>query len=315
MDEDTRDARLADIESRIGLLEGRVDLDQVQDEIVDLEVRLSRVRRALQRLRSLGYRYAPELEGRLQALAEAWPDVRSEAESRLRVLTTELNGERRLAEIRRRVAWARDEDDFDDLDSALDDLAREVDDAVDQVRDAFEPFEAALKRVQQVIAHLTWAVEQAASATFPWGAGEHLVDACEAQWLTQGDKGPKGVLYLSNARLIFERREKVTTRKVLFVPVARKLVREMLFAAPIRAVQVTEVQDARGGFLGLGKRELLTLRITTASAQGRREMSVRLRLLKGADNQAWAVAIQRVQRGALATVAGASKPSTTAPAE
>jgi len=104
----------------------------------------------------------------------------------------------------------------------------------------------------------------------------------------------------------------VTTKKVLFVSVAKKMVQEMQFAAPIGGVEIVEAEDARGGFLGLGKRELLTLRFTTRT-EGRDVSQARLRLLKGADNQAWVGKIQQTQRGELRPVGGESGSSGAAP--
>jgi hypothetical protein len=55
------------------------------------------------------------------------------------------------------------------------------------------------------------------------------------------------VLYLTDQRLLFEQKEKVATKKVLFVATEKKLVQELLWQIPV--VLVEEVKPSKEGFL------------------------------------------------------------------
>ena len=71
-------------------------------------------------------------------------------------------------------------------------------------------------------------------ATFGLNAGESLVDATEARQI-EGNDETEGILFLTDQRLIFERREKEARKKILFITTASELVKELRWeVAPIR---------------------------------------------------------------------------------
>ena len=73
-----------------------------------------------------------------------------------------------------------------------------------------------------------WSMDQLSQAKFKLDNDEMLVLAVQARWDQEGDKDPEGVLYLTNHRLLFERKEKVATKKILFITTAQELVQEVL---------------------------------------------------------------------------------------
>jgi hypothetical protein len=74
-------------------------------------------------------------------------------------------------------------------------------------------------------------------ASFGFQPGEAGVAVVKAKWLKDGRKeGPKGVLFLTDKRLVYEQREKVATRKLLFITTASEEVKELLWEAPIGAL-------------------------------------------------------------------------------
>lgn len=313
LDETTRAQRMSALERQANAVLNAARLGAVAGEMEDVSAGLIAATGALQRLRGRGYRYAPELEDQAATLEQAWPGVRRRAEQMLREARQSLRPvetEARQALTRGRAA--RSEADFATQDDRLTALQKRVNQAQDEVRGAFDDFARQVRAFASEVQHLDWAVERLASASFALTPEENLVDACEAQWLTHEDEGPKGMLFLTDARLIFEQREKVTTKKVLFMPVAKKMVQELQFAAPIGGVEIVEAEDARGGFLGLGKQERLTLRFTTRT-EGQDVSHAQMRLLQGADNQAWVGKIQQVQRDELRPVEGLSGSPGAAP--
>ncbi len=280
------------------------DLGAVLDALEDLDALMGALPGQLADLRAQGYRYRADLEARVTRLSQGWPAVRRRAteareEAQRRLRSGALEARRALEQARH----ARSPAALDAAQAELKALERRTQQARRHARGAFDRFAQQAQALKGDLDHLLWASEQLAGASFPLYPAEGLVDACQAQWLTRQDEGPKGTLFLTDARLIFEQREKVATKKVLFVAVKKKLVQELQFAAPIGGVEIVEAEDARGGFLGLAKRERLTLRFTTRT-EGHDVPQARLRLLQGADNQAWVGQIQRVQREELVPVGG-----------
>ena len=73
--------------------------------------------------------------------------------------------------------------------------------------------------------------------------GEDLYMAVKARWDQAGKDDPEGVLYLTTKRLIFERKEKIATKKVLFLTTAKELVQEVLGAQPVSGIQNVKAKN------------------------------------------------------------------------
>ncbi len=312
MDAETRARRWSSLQDKASEIQASAALGEAADALEDMDAKVRSLPDKMRTLRAKGYRYARVLDESAAQIVRDWPEVRRQAEETLRRTRASLSSldhevARVLAEGRR----ARTEEEMDAADDALERLEDRIDHAVSDVRGAFDGFAARVSELEDDIEHLLWAAEQWAEASFDIYPDEALIDACEAQWMTRDDEGPKGIFFLTDARVVMEQKEKIATKKVLFIATEKKLVQEMQFAAPIGAVEVLDATDARGGFLGLGKREMLTLQFTTAT-EGKRISKAVLRLLGGADNEKWAARIKQVQRGDIAqeAIAGAQPQET-----
>ncbi|MGC9346876.1 MAG: hypothetical protein ACP5JG_01955, partial [Anaerolineae bacterium] len=128
------------------------------------------------------------------------------------------------------------------------------------------------------------------SAKFDLYPDEHAIAACEATWTSDAQE-PEGMLFLTNARLIFEQREEVATKKILFVTTEKKLVQEKLWESPIGAVEELEAEDQRAF---LRRKEMLTLRFSERTRETPGDITLRL---KGTDNETWRSLIRRAKSG------------------
>ena len=298
LDAETRARRWSALQDKAAELQAQASLSHATEAIGDMETKVRGLADKIHTLRGNGYRYTQTLETRTQQAAADWPAIRSQADAALSRARTSLSSidadiARALSQGRRATTAA----DFAAADDALERAEDRIEQAARAVTGTFDDFADRVDAMNRELDHLIWATEAWAAASFDPYPDEALVDAAKAQWITHGDdEGPKGVLFLSDSRLIMEQKEKVATKKVLFIATEKKLVQEMQFAAPIGAVEIQEASDERKGFLGLSKREMLKLRFTTPT-EGKRIGSATLRLLGGADNEAWAARIKQVQRG------------------
>jgi uncharacterized protein (DUF3084 family) len=92
-------------------------------------------------------------------------------------------------------------------------------------------YEEINRQVSEILARLNlihWSLDQLSQAKFRLDNKEKLVIAVQARWDQEGDNDPEGILYLTNERLIFERKEKVATKKILFITTAQELIQEVL---------------------------------------------------------------------------------------
>jgi hypothetical protein len=100
------------------------------------------------------------------------------------------------------------------------------------------------------------------------------------------------VLYLTDQRLIFEQKEEIATKKVLFITTAKHKVQGLKWAIPLN-----DVQDAQGSKRGfLNKDDYLT--ITTSSGSPFQSADIHL---NGESGENWREHIQRARSGAFAS--------------
>ena len=134
------------------------------------------------------------------------------------------------------------------------------------------------------------------------------MEAVPANWKKPGDKdGVEGVLILTDQRLIFEQKEEVATKKMLFITTEKQKVQALQWAVP-----VTQIEKATGSSRGLmGKDDFLTITLAEgaglAGPEGQAlydEMGRPLRTtdlhLKGEKGEAWQAFIGRVKSGEIA---------------
>ncbi len=97
---------------------------------------------------------------------------------------------------------------------------------------------------------------------------------------------PQGVLYLTDQRMIFEQKQEVATKKVLFITTERKLVQEMQLE-----FAVDRVTDVRGSKQGMFKNEdFLELTLATGAPVKSTQFHI-----FGQDCMAWVGLINRAR--------------------
>ena len=98
---------------------------------------------------------------------------------------------------------------------------------------------------------------------------------------------PEGVLYLTDQRLIFEQKEKVTTKKVLFIATEKELVQETLWEVPV--VLVEDAKSSKEGFLN--KDDYLELTLDSRASMDK----IHLHIWQRGDD--WVALVNRARAG------------------
>jgi len=154
----------------------------------------------------------------------------------------------------------------------------------------FGSFQASLREIQSQVDECTQMLDLMDQASFGFQPGEAGIAAVRAKWLRDmGNEGPKGVLFLTDRRLAFERRERVATKKVLFITTVSQDVKELLWDAPIGALIEARASEMRQALIL--KREQLSLAFKHPSPV--REVLLQLE----ADSEAWGALIGRMVSG------------------
>ncbi|HEX7474904.1 MAG TPA: hypothetical protein VF318_02975, partial [Dehalococcoidales bacterium] len=102
-------------------------------------------------------------------------------------------------------------------------------------------------QVYQFTKHLNeieYLVTQLAEATFQLLPTEGGIAAIKAVWCKTGkeQKGdPEGVLYLTDQRILFEQKEEIVTKKVLFVATEKQKVQQLQIECPVALVDKVDL--------------------------------------------------------------------------
>lgn len=282
--------RASSLGSRLSGVRTEASLGDLRSSLGRLDSSLNSLPAALEEVRQRGYVYRGYLENKIEVLRRQWQGLRdrvdSEAAQQGRLLMREADGlQRRLSRMGSDLHAAT----LDAIERDIDALEGKVDDVVRALQGTFDTIESNTHQTERQIQSVRWVQEQVAAASFGLRPEENAIEAVSAQYLTDGDDGPKGILYLTDQRLLFEQKEDIATKKFLFVTTERERVQKLLLEAPIGGVQP---QASERGAL-MFKKELLEVALTSA------DVSQALFRLE-ADSESWAALIGRVRTGEIA---------------
>ena len=273
--------QLASLQEAAALVDIYSDLEDTDQALVDLPAELEAIR-------VRGYVFANFLERKIEVLTEQWNAKREEVVEAIDRRSQELGREIDQAERAMDAAYSGSSAQIGRAENAISQLESKVAAAQDTIEGMFKTIDENVTQVMRQMEHIDWVLDQAVAASFDFYEGEDFVSACRAQLIEMGQEGPKGILHLTDERLIFEQKEEVATKKILFITTQKELVQEMLFEELVGHVEESKTTDE--GLLG--RKEILQILFIPDA----RHNEVTLRL-HGADNQAWAQLIERVRSG------------------
>lgn len=206
----------------------------------------------IQKVRERKYAFDKLLETQARDFQEQWARQRSQVmnliiresaslQSRLRPLESRVTSLNTVTANLGSVKSLRSE--ISAFDSAVSSSERAIDNSYSSLQSQVNQVKTQLSRIEKTL-------ELSDSACFNLLATESVVRAVKAVWTRDGkeDKDdPRGFLFLTDQRLLFEKREEVATKKVLFITTERKTVQELLFEVPV--FSVTKVEASKQGMM------------------------------------------------------------------
>jgi predicted nucleic acid-binding Zn-ribbon protein len=242
------------LQNSLSDLQERSSFNDIQESINRVDADLNHAISLLESAREKGYLYQNDLEKIAYETMDRWQAVRDQVaaaalqrstamQTRLMPLSGQVN---RLNAVLGNPGAATPL--ISNTQSQVNALINEVGTIESNLRGMYSSVEENTSTLNSRLSNIHWALTQLAEAKFKPENGENLVMAVPARWDQPGDDDPEGVLYLTDRSLIFERKEKVATKKVLFITVAKELVQEVLIKQPAASVQ--EVKAANRGLFG-----------------------------------------------------------------
>lgn len=243
---ETLSTRASSLSSELTRLRSEASLAGLRDSLEDLSGTLSGLPAALEKVRQEGYVYKSYLENKIQVLQEQWRGlgerIDREAAQQGRVLVREADAlQRRLSAMGSNLNAAA----LDAVERDIGALEGKVGDIRSGIAGLFDNVQSNVHQTERQIQRIRWALEQVAEASFRLRTDENVVEAVEAQYLTEEKDGPEGILYLTDQRIIFEQKEDVATKKFLFITTEKERVQEVLLEAPVGSIEEARPSERR----------------------------------------------------------------------
>lgn len=249
-------SEISSLRMKFNTLEQNVRLASVRDTVEDTQTTIKGFAGKVAELRTRGYVFGKNFEARADALLKKWqplvPNINKEIEEQARQLQTAIAPVRtrmtQLAASANNPAQAQSlltqvKPQVESLEAQVTAVGRQISGMYDSVRTEVNKFNNEIRRVDYLLTNLS-------QASFQLLATEAGVAAVKAVWAKDGKekKGdPQGVLYLTDQRILFEQKEEVATKKVLFITTEKEKRQKLLIDAPV--VSVKSVETSKQGML------------------------------------------------------------------
>jgi len=237
------------LQSRIGDLQEHVRLTSTQSSVSDLNATVNGLVERLATLRTCGYIFGKDMENQAQALVSSWGLLYPNLQSQLNTQSATLINSLRPIEMQMPQLNAAAGNPLvahgllGTIQSAVAMLEDKVSAAEKYLNGMYEQFGNQISLFSSQLDQIEYLVTQLAEATFQLLPTEAGIAATKAVWCKTGKEqkdDPEGVLYLTDQRLLFEQKEEIVTKKVLFVATEKKKVQQLQLECPVTLVGIVD---------------------------------------------------------------------------
>ena len=247
-------SEISSLGSQVGRLQDAVRLSSVRDAVEDLQTTVNNLDQQIAELRTRGYVFGKGLEARAKDFEGQWralyPSVNTQINQQSNTLQAGMRTiDSQMSQLNARaanVAAARPM--LGRLKSEVEALERKADSAERTINGMFDNLGREVRSITSELRKVDWMLSELSQASFQLLNTEAGVMAVKAVWAKDGKEkkdDPEGVLYLTDQRLIFEQKEEIATKKVLFIATEKETVQQVLLEAPVALVESVET-DKRG---------------------------------------------------------------------
>lgn len=284
---------VSSLQSTLSDLQTRSSFSEVASDLTRLDSDITSVLNLLESARNKGYVYQCDIEDIAYQAMDSWQTVRAQVEGSIsqqsQLMQTNLAGLnphiQRLNSVLRNPTSAASV--LGSTQNQVNQTMWDLEKAERALEDNYDEIESDVRQLNSRLTSIHWALDQLGEAKFGLEDEEDLVMAVPARWDKKGKDDPEGVLYLSNKRLIYERKEKVATKKILFVTTSSELVQEVLIAQPLDSIKKVKA-ISKGLF---GHQDFMDIQF------GDRKLGQVAFHLNGQDSKDWTNLIERARSG------------------
>jgi hypothetical protein len=261
MSTDTPAAALAgeidSLQSEVNSLESKARLADTRGALAAFETGVSGLPQRIVDMRSRGYVFEKDLEQRAGDFNSRWGALRATIEQHIDQEAAALQPDLRALEqqMTQLSGWSNNPDVAQPIlgqaktaASALDERISAVDSTVSGMYSAFK---GEVDKFTKHLSQIEWTLAQLSEASFPLMTAEGGLMAVSAVWCRQGKQtkdDPEGVLFLTDQRVLFEQKQEIATKKVLFIATEKQKVQKLLLDVPI--AKADSAKGTKQGLMG-----------------------------------------------------------------
>jgi hypothetical protein len=271
-------------------LQESASFSDTQADVVNLDATLNHALSLLESARDQGFMYQNDLETLAYAAMSRWQQIRGNIDQQINqqsqiaqgLLPGVNSGIQRLNGAIRNVSSANQF--MGGLEGEINHAISSIQSAERLIEDSYRDIESTASKLNSRLTKIHWMLKQKSEASFEFSDGEDLYAAVKARWDQEGKDDPEGILYLTNQRLLFERKEKVATKKVLFITTAKEMVQELMLQS-----KLADLKNLKAASKGLfGNQDFLEVEY--------KEQKVNYHL-DGQDSEKWSRDIEKAKSG------------------
>lgn len=250
------DSEISALQSALKRLQDAARFNNTRGAVERLDADIGSLPGQIAALRTQGYAFEKGLELEAMQIQAEWRGIEAITRSQIETQSAPLQAELRaleaqmtqLAAQRANPALARP--NLERLKAGVQTLTGKAEAAERAVSSSYQPISGKVSALKFRLQKIEWMMKQLAEASFKLLATESGIMAVKAVWckdVKERPEDPDGVLYLTDQRLIFEQKEEIATKKVLFITTAKEKVQALKWEAPVALVD--EVKPSKQGML------------------------------------------------------------------
>jgi ribosomal protein S27AE len=244
------------LKTKINSLQDGVRLTKARDAIEDIQTTINNMQQYILTLRSKGYVYEKSLETQAADFARQWAKILPNVQQQINLQSAPLSASLRAIEVQlprlstmlnnpnaARPILNNLQTSVNSLESNTSSVERTINGMYDNLNN----------QVQKLVRHLNdieWMLTQISEASFKLMPNEAGIMAVKSEWWKNGKEqkdDPEGVLFLTDQRLIFEQKEEIATKKILFIATEKQKIQSLLLDIPVALVE--EIKTSKLGML------------------------------------------------------------------
>lgn len=216
-------------------------LTSIRDEYAALDSDIAQLPTRIQKVRDRKYAFKKIMESQALELQKQWALKRGGIQSHITFESNSLGSQLRPMESRVAALslGSTTQATVNTIKNEIDSFETKISASERSCREMYSSIKSEVDKIKDQLAQIEKTLDWAESACFGFLPGESLVNAVKAVW-TRDDRedkeDPDGILFLTDQRLIFEQREEIATKKVLFITTERQKVQQIQFEVPVFSV-------------------------------------------------------------------------------